>query len=55
MIKPAPIPPKPEHPMQVTVITVIRNSSRFVSELQEIPSNAILRMEGQRWNKEFRV
>lgn len=34
------------------VITITRNSSRFVASYPEIPPDAIIRIEGQHWNKE---
>lgn len=54
-IKTTPIAPRPEFAMQVMVITVTRNSTRFVAEISDLPTNAIVRMEGQHWLSESRI
>jgi hypothetical protein len=41
--------------MAVTVITVTRESTRFVAKMEEIPPDAIVRMEGQHWDKPSKV
>ncbi len=41
----------PKEPMQVMVITVTRDSNQFIARMDSIPDNAIIRMEGQKWNK----
>lgn len=51
----APLPPRPEFAMHAMVITVTRSSATFVAGMREIPSNAIIRMEGQHWSSRSRI
>jgi hypothetical protein len=37
--------------MAVTVITVTRESVRFIGNLESIPDNVIIRQEGQHWTE----
>ena len=41
--------------MHVMIITVTRESTRFVAKLSEIPPSALVRMEGVHWGKESKI